>query len=268
MRAKPASITSSSALRRSDSLPPTNPLGEPILMFRSINHHPLQVVSACAFVCLFAQPVLAQFDTPLSTPIRERVAGELLRTVDAPTPEPGDQLGAFFEGELVGVFTFTSQTVDNQFSLVIYGDDPATAQRDGPVPGARIEFRFFDSSTNDARTDLRPENLRGEPFNYRYGGEEVPDGFEGLPLPIDLTPTLAMNLRLGAAPLDSPESGASSMDYDVNGDGKVSTRDAALVLRIVSGASRGLSADEIRRADVNRDGVVNTNDAIEILTNR
>ena len=220
---------------------------------------------ACALACLITGSASAQFDSPLATPVRERIAGELLRAEDAPTPEPGDQLGAFFAGELVGAFTFTSQTVGTQFSLTIYGDDPATSQSEGPRLGASIEFRFFDSSTNDERTDLRLENLGGEPFNYRYGGEEVPDGFEGLPLPIDFTPTLALNLRLGAAPLESVE---SSLNYDVNGDGKVSTRDAALVLRMVSGASRGLTADEIRRADVNADGVVNTTDAIEILTNR
>ena len=214
---------------------------------------------------VFPRVATAQFDTPLATSVRERIAGELLQAEGAPTPEPGDQLGAFFAGELVGAFTFTSQTVGKQFSLTIYGDDPATTQNDGPSLGASIEFRFYDSSTNDVRTDLRIENLSGEPFNYRYGGEEVPDGFEGLPLPIDLTPTLALNLRLGAVPLDAAE---SSLNYDVNGDGKISTRDAALVLRMVSGASRGLSADEIRRADVNADGVVNTTDAIEILTNR
>lgn len=214
---------------------------------------------------VLACPAMAQFDIPLATSVRQRIAGELLRADDAPIPEPGDQLGAFFAGELVGVFTFTTQTVGTQFSLTIYGDDPATAVTEGPRPGASVEFRFYDSSTNDVRTDLRTENLVGEAFNYRYGGDEVPDGFEGLPLPIDLTPTLAMNLRLGAAPIGET---VSSLQLDVDGNGIVTTRDAAIVLRIVSGASRGLSADQISRADVNADGVVTTADAIEILTNR
>ena len=235
------------------------------LMPPSIRHRSLGLTGACALICLFAGPAAAQFGSLLATPVRERIAGELLRTDDAPFPEPGDQLGAFFAGQLVGSFTFTSQTVGAQFSLTIYGDDPATSQSEGPRFGAAIEFRFYDSSTNGVRTDVAPANLGGELFNYRYGGEAVPDGFEGLPLPIDLTPTLAMNLRLGAAPL---ESGESFINYDVDGDGKVSTRDAAIVLRLVSGVSRGLTADQISRADVNADGFVTTADAIEILTNR
>lgn len=211
----------------------------------------------------------AQFEQPGQSSVRERLTGEMLSAEGAPTPEAGDQVAAFFQGEVVGLFTFTSETSGRQFSFVVFGDNPSTSEVDGPRQGDRVEFRFFDSSANQVRTDIRVENTQGEAFNYRYGGEEVPPILDDLPIPIDLTPTRNINLRLGVQPGGGGGGGGEpSGDFDVNGDGTVDKRDAALVLRIISGASRGVSSSVVARADVNGDGVVNTQDAIDILRNR
>lgn len=232
----------------------------------------LAALAAAVIALLLGAPALAQFDVPAGTSIRERIAGQLLSAEGAPAPEPGDQLAAFFDGTVVGVFSYTDEDTTRAFELLIFGDNPGTPGIvEGPSRGDRVEIRFFDSSANQIRTDVVVENPNGERFNYRYAGEEVPPILDDLPIPIDLTPTQNLNFRVGVAAGGGGGGGDDddpAGDYDVNGDGEINTRDAALVLRIVSGASRGVGSDTIARADVNNDNVVNTADAIAILQNR
>lgn len=219
-----------------------------------------------AFVAAMASPAMAQFGTPGSTPVREKIVGNLVSAEGAPTPGANDQVGVFFANNLVGAYTFPDTSTS--FTLTIFGDNPATEAVEGPKAGERVEFRYFDASANATRTDLRVENLTGEAFNYRYAGENnpIPDG---LPIPIDLTPTRNLNIRIGAT--NNSGGGGAGGDrekYDVDGNGKIDSADAAMVLRLVIGGGRGLSDAVIEAADVNDDSVVNTRDAIEILRQR
>jgi hypothetical protein len=233
-------------------------------------------LTACVLL-VAAPPLAAQFGTPGSTLTRERVAGDFVLGSDVTAIEPGDQVGAFFDDELVGVFTVTNETGTDGFSFIVFGDDPETPDVvEGPSRNDRVEFRFFDSSTNGERI-AQPLNSSGEPFNYRYGGEvlpPIPDGF-----PIDLTPTASIDLRIGD-PSDNDNGGGNGggdeggdgggnsggASPDVDGDGKITTKDAAIVLRFVVGsAAAGVSAS---RADINGDGRVDTDDAIAILRQR
>lgn len=213
-----------------------------------------------------ASAAYGQFGTPGSTQVREKIVGKLLSAEGAPTPASNDQLGVFFKNSLVGAYTFPDTKTD--FSVTIFGDDLTTTAVEGPKTGEKVEFRFFDSSANATRTDLRVENLDGEAFNYRYAGEvaALPGG---LPIPIDLTPTRSLNVRVGVT--ETPGTGGPGDDrekYDVDGNGKIDTADAAMVLRMVIGARRGLSDDEVDAADVNGDTRVDTQDAIEVMRNR
>lgn len=225
--------------------------------------------SAAVLASLLASgQAFGQFGTPGSTNVRERLTGNLLSAEGAPTVASGDQLGAFFNDQIVGLASFTS---GNGFSIVIYGDNPATtAVVEGPRAGQAVQFRFFDASANQTRTDLRVENLEGEAFNYRYGGEEItiPDG---IPIPIDLTPTRNLNIRLGVSSGGGGGGGGDDdpkAKYDVDGNDRVDSADAAMILRIVTGVSRGIS-DEVReRADVTGDNRIDTSDAIEVMQNR
>lgn len=218
-----------------------------------------------SIVALAASPAFAQFGTPGSTRMREKIVGKLLSATGAPAPAASDQLGVFFKNNLIGAFTYTGTATD--FVLTIYGDDPETTAVEGPKPGEKVEFRFFDASANATRTDLRVENLEGEAFNYKYGGElnTIPDG---LPIPIDLTPTRNLNLRVGVTDSGSGGGGTDGEKYDVDGNGSIDEADAAMVLRMVIGARRGLSEDELAAADVNEDSRVDTNDAIAVMQNR
>lgn len=222
---------------------------------------------ACILPLAVCATTMAQFGVPGATRVRERITGKLLSAEGAPTPAQGDQLGVFFNNTLCGAVTFDTT---NDFSILIYGDLASTTTVvEGPKPGEAVAFRFYDASANATRTDLRVETLTGEAYNYRYAGEEqtIPDG---LPIPIDLTPTRSLNIKIGAT---SGGGGGGTDDptakYDVDGNGKVDTADAAMILRIVTGgASRGVS-DEIKtRADVNADKKVDTADAIEVMQNR
>lgn len=220
--------------------------------------------SAAVVLLALASPALAQFGTPASTPIAERLAGKLLSAEGAPTVAAGDQLGAFFNNQLVGLATFAS--TDNAFSFKIYGDVASTTAVEGPREGQAVTFRFYDASTNSTRTDLRVENLEGEPFSYRYAGTEgAPVG-----LPIDLTPTRTLNIKIGATSTGGGGNGGGTPTnkYDVDASGKVDTADAAMVLRIVTGGARGVSDETRARADVTGDRKVDTADAIEIMRNR
>jgi len=227
------------------------------------------VAAACAILGL-AFAAHAQFGTPSSTQIRERVTGAVLLAEGEAEPDVGDQVGAFFNNEIVGVFAFTSATGTEEFSLLVFGDDPATTTVEGPRRGQVVQIRYFDSSTDTDRTDVRLENSQGEGVTYRYGGEELP------PLPIDLpgldlTPTRSLNLRIGVEAGDGGDGdgdGDSGIAYDVDNNGKVDTHDAAMVLRIIVGASSAVPDDVLDRADVNEDNLVNTQDVVEIIRNQ
>ncbi len=215
---------------------------------------------------------LGQFDVPASSSVREKIVGQFLSADGAPSPASGDQIGAFAGGKVVGLFSFTGEVASREFTITIFGDLPATSD---VVEGAKLNeavtFRFFDASANAERTDVVVETTGGERFNYKFAGEEAPPILDDLPIPIDLTPTRTLNLRVGVATGGGNGDGGSTDPagkYDIDGNGKVEVADAALVLRIVTGSTRGLGKDAIGRADVTGDGVVSTADAIEILQNR
>lgn len=207
---------------------------------------------------------LGQFGVPASTNVRERLVGKLLSAEGAPRVASGDQVGAFFDNTLVGVFTFSDS---DEFSFVIFGDNPNTATKEGPAAGDAVQFRFFDASTNETRTDVQAENLQGERFNFRYQGVEVPP-LDDIPFPIDLTPTRNINLRIGVSQGGGGDDADRLNKYDVDGNGKVDEADAAMVLRLVLGAGRGVSEDVLDAADVDGDGRITTRDAIEIMRNK
>ena len=257
--------------------------------------HPHLLSTALLSAC-FGAEALAQFGTPGSTAFRERIVGTLLEAGDTPiTPEAGDQVGAFFQDEIVGLFTFSDGSRD--FTVTLFGDNPNSAPVEGPDRGDRVEFRFFDSSTNQT-LDLTVINQQGEGFNFTFQGVEV---FEIPGLPLDLTPTRQFDLRSGAPTGGGGGGGGGGGDgpttpgggTDINGDGRTDVRDAAVVLRAISGAVRPgsrafrdlgimvtdpartegadgsmieLSADQLlSRCDVDGDGLVTSRDAVVIL---
>ncbi len=230
-------------------------------------------------LCSIASSARAQFSTPASTDVRQRVAGKLITESGGPVPQPGDQLGAFADDELVGSFTFISGSSATEFAFVIFGDSETTSEVDGAKQGVKIEFRFFDASSNVTYLGLGIKSESGETFNYTFAGQMVPP-FDLPGFPIDqLVPTQALDMVVTNDPTNSgglssannngsgDGSGTPEGDFDIDGDGKVTTRDAAMVLRILSG-SASVTAAEIQRADVNGDQVVNTEDAIAVLRNR
>lgn len=214
-----------------------------------------------------ALPAAAQVDEPIHTPIRAYAAGTLFLAEDAPTPEAGDQIIAFAGDTVIGVFDFTTASAGTlQFRFLISGDDPNTSEDEGPERGDRITFGFYDSSTDSIRRDVQGWNSRtSEVTNVSFRGEEVLD----IPgLPIDLTPTQAIDLVLGVGDVNGGGGnggGSAGGDPDVNGDGEITREDAALVLRVVIGGGRGMTSGQIARADVNSDGRVTTDDAIAVL---
>jgi len=208
----------------------------------------------------------AQFNVPSTTVVRERITGTFVESTGGPTPAAGDQIAAFYANEVVGRFVVETDA-NREFEVIIYGDDPDTALVEGPKRNQRVTFKFYDASSNQV-TDLDVLNTSGEVFNFSYQGEEIPP----LPIPLpglDLTPTRYLDLRTAGS--DGGGGGGGTTDpgvkYDVDGDGKISTEDAAQILRIVSGASV-VTGDVRKRADVNGDGKVSTADAIEVLRNR
>ncbi|MEC9374510.1 MAG: dockerin type I domain-containing protein [Planctomycetota bacterium] len=210
---------------------------------------------------------MGQFDPPTESAVRERLQGEVIVGDEAPTPEAGDQIGVFFENQIIGRFTFTSANAESlAYEVLVFGDDPNTTPVEGPNAGARITFRFFDSSSNMIITEVRARNQQGETTNVNFAGDLVPM----IPgLPIDLTPTREFDLVLGEGGDDgNGGEGPTGPRGDVNADGVIDRFDAALVLRIVTGATRGVTEDEASRADVNDDGIIDTRDAIAILTKR
>ena len=238
----------------------------------------LFAIFAVLLIC--GSDAAAQFDTPGTTQFRERLAGTLRVEEGGPVPEPGDQLGAFFRDQLVGAFTFTSDSQTDagfEFSLTVSGDDPGTSEVEGPSPGDRVELRFFDSSSNTVFFSLRGKRPGSEEnFNYTFNGQFIPPELDGFPIDIPLEPTAPVDFLLTAdvqGTGDGPggSGGGGNADftrYDVNGDGKIDSRDIAFVLRFVVGRTVPGDGDSpSARADVDGDGIISTQDAIEIIRN-
>ncbi len=240
----------------------------------------------------------ADFGTVANSTVREKVIGQVVASDGAPVPEAGDQIGAFVGSTLCGVFTFSSTggaAVTRDFTIAINGDVPGTSAKEGPAINEKVTFKFFDSSTSNtlAMTVL---NTAGEASTYKFNGQTVID----LPgVPIDLTPSVNFNLRVGASDGNGNGNGGGSQTnkYDTDGDGKVTPKDAALILRAVTGgtasapslktassstaqssssgsgttqqsSSTAAAATTASPLDVNGDGKVDVNDAIEVMRNR
>lgn len=230
-------------------------------------------------VCLgIAEGALAQFGSPLVTNTRIRYIGSLLSEPGEPQPEDGDQIGVFFEDQLIGRYTFTQGQVEPlAFSIFANGDDPFTNNTlEGPEFGDPVSFRFYDASTNFVRTDIVPINSGGEVINVVYEGQVGID-IPIIDLPDDLlypTADPPFDLRLGIEPADGGDGGdgdgnggtpTPTGDPDVDDNGTINKEDAALVIRIVTGSGRGIDAATRGRADVNGDGRVTSADAIAVL---
>jgi hypothetical protein len=219
-----------------------------------------------AISLVVAKDALTQVSEPFHTPVRAFAAGTLFLAEDAPTPEAGDQIIAYSGDTVIGVFNFTTASAGTlQFRFLISGDDPETEEDEGPRRGDALTFGFYDSSTNSIRRDVQAWNSRtSEVTNVTFQGEEVLN-IPGLPL--DLTPTQSIDLVLGVGDINGGGGGSGTVggDPDVNGDGKITREDAALVLRLVIGGGRGMTRGQIARADVNSDGRVSTADAIAVL---
>lgn len=245
------------------------------------------IVSGAAF---FAPSAIAQFGTINPQTLRVvQLEGTLLSASGAPAPEAGDEIGAFFGDQIIGSYIFTAAQSDSRaWEMKIFGDDPDTGTvKEGPAGGDVITFKFFDSSTDTTRLDIvatRKDN--GEVITVLFP-HDVPDTIQfpvnipgAPPFPGAPGPSIPFNLTLGiGAPGGGGGGGGGdggggggggggSGNPDVNGDGKIDKYDAALVIRVMTGAIRGVTQSEAARADVNNDGVVNTNDAILILSNR
>lgn len=206
---------------------------------------------------------LGAFDTPASTPVAEKLTGTFIPGDSGVTPEGGDQIGVFDKDGVAGVFQFDSSG-GATFTVKVYGDDPDTEEKEGPKVGDKVTFRFFDASTN-SEVELVALNASGERVNVTFQGASVPELPIELP-GLDLTPTRTFDLTPGSEGGGGGGDGEPAGQYDVNGDGKVNTEDAALVLRAVM---RGVSTvDGATNVDVDGDGSVTTADAIEVLRNR
>jgi len=229
---------------------------------------PFALVSAAA----------AQFEEPISSDVRERLSGLFVETTGGPTPEPGDEIGVFFDDQTIGFFEFASDSLE--YVVDVFGDDPETDSVEGPTQGQPIELRFFDVSTNET-IDLDALNAQGEVFNLTFQGQEVPqvilDFFgEDSDLADVLIPSRIFSVRAagtsggdgdgGNGDGDGDGNGGGGTpagDPDVNNDGSINERDAALVLRVVVGST--VSSEQRARADVDNDGTVTTRDAIAVL---
>lgn len=222
----------------------------------------LRTIAALAAVGLAGALALGAFDTPGATPIQEKVVGALLPSQDGISPAVGDQIGAFFNDQIIGLFTVTSST-GTDFSVVVNGDNIETPAVEGPKVGQQVKFKFFDASTNQT-IDMTVLNADGEVSLYIFEGAEAIDLPIVLP-GLDLIPVKELDLRIGAPPSNGGGGDlGDSAKYDVNEDGKINTLDAATVLRIVTRASAEFSDN----ADVDGDGIVSTRDAIAVLQNR
>lgn len=246
----------------------------------------------------------AQISEPGPTSVRERITGTLLAATGTPDPAAGDMIGAFFGSDQVsGRFVFAGTTVSRDFNILIFGDLASTAAiKEGPTRNQRVTFKFYDASANALLPMTVLSRPSGETFNYTYQGTEVP------PIPIDLpgldlTPSREFDLRIGESSGGNGNgNGNQAGRYDINGDGKVTMEDAALILRQISGgnisapsastataqsttstgttgtsgtASTGQTSTSTTTQtttgasmDVNRDQRIDFNDAIEVIRNK
>jgi hypothetical protein len=229
------------------------------------------ILAASLATLILAPAASAQFGTPASTSVRERYVGNIVAGSGGTTivPEAGDQVGAFSDDQLIGVFAFTGDAPGTAYDITASGDDPETPEDEGPTQGDRVRFRYFDLSTNN-EIELTALNESGESVNVRFEGQFIP------PLPIDLpgfdlTPTRAFDLAPGApGGGDGGGGGGDGGDaatYDIDGDGDVDHRDVATVLRIyITRASPDSGGGA--SADVDGDGAVTTRDAIAVQQNK
>lgn len=228
-------------------------------------------LAALCSIC-FAAPAAAQFTEPVQTSIRARIVGVVTSEEGAPTIDSGDEIAAIFNGEIVGLQRF-GQPADGEveLSLTVFGDDPETQEVEGPPLNSVITFQFFDQSTGMTRNNVVALNTAGEVSAVRFEGEDIDLGIPDSPLPDDLlTPVQEFDLRLTAqdgSPGDGGggNGGGGGGNPDVNGDGVVNKRDAALVLRVLIGATRLVSQNQVAAADVNGDGAITIADAIEVI---
>lgn len=232
------------------------------------------VAMAALAALLFTDSASAQFAGPLVTNTRIRYVGSLLTEPGEPQPEEGDQIGVFFEDQLIGRYTFTQgQTDPIAFAVFASGDNLQTSDIEGPRFGDPVSFQFYDASTNFVRTDFAPVNRGGEVINVVFKGQVGID-IPIIDLPDELlfpTANPPFDLRLGVEPAPSDDNTGGDNtptptgDPDVDNNGKINREDAALVIRIVTGSGRGIDNATRGRADVNGDGRVTTADAIEVL---
>lgn len=227
-----------------------------------------------AFFILFVFVVLpstamGQFGSSPSTPIRWDLSGEFIRSQTAPPIEQGDEIGVFFNGNLVGRLELNSAqaTSESYADLRVFGDDPNTPEIEGPALNDIISFQYFDESTNTTLTNVRALNSNGEPVNLAYlGGVIIP-----IPIPnIPTAPSQTVNLLISAEGDDNNNDNGNGNgstptgNPDVDGDGTITSKDAAMVLRVVIGGARTMDTATVARADVNGDGIVSTTDAIAV----
>jgi len=233
--------------------------------------------AALAILCSIgaAAPAAAQFTEPVQTSIRARIVGVVTSEDGAPTIDSGDEIAALFDGQVVGLQRF-AQPADGEIelSLTVFGDDPDTQEVEGPPVNSVITFQFFDQSTGMTRNNVVALNTAGEVSAVRFEGEDIDLGIPDSPLPDDLlTPVQEFDLRLTAQDGSSGDGdgdgggggGSGGGNPDVNGDGVVNKRDAAIVLRVLIGATRLVSSNQIAAADVNGDGAITIADAIEVI---
>ncbi len=236
----------------------------------------IRALTATTITLALSSSALAQFsNSPVSdTGFAWLLGGELTRTDSAPPIEAGDEIGVFFEGQLVGFVALNQTQASNQTysGLFVFGDNPNTPDTEGPALNQVITFQYFDASTNTIIADARALNANGEPVNLQWQGGEVLN-IPGLPLPPEVLFESAMvDLRIGAGSGDNGggDNGGGGGETptgnpDVNADGRVTREDAAMVLRVVTGGARTLDQATVARADVNGDGTVSTDDAIAVL---
>lgn len=219
------------------------------------------VLVALALVLGWLAPqASAQFGTPGSTDIRQRMVGVVVSGEGDPEPQGGDQIAAIFNNEVVGLFVFEGVDPDPDFNIVIFGDDPETEIVEGPRFGQQVTFRYFQSSTSNT-INMTPVNASGQDSTYFFQGEALPDFPVILP-GFDLTPVRQLDLRFGSGG-GGAGVGEDQARFDVNGDGRIDQRDVALVLSVVIGntTEQGM----VSAADINGDGVVSTQDGIAIM---
>jgi len=253
-----------------------------------MNAHMRHLAIASLGLFAYAGHAQAQFATVGNSTVREIISGTALAGTSASVVEPGDQLGAFFNGELIGSFTFTS-TGGPEFSITLNGDNPSTTDTEGPSIGDPVEMRFFDSSTEFTINDIAVETLAGERFNLRFDGFDtstLPDSDGPSPFPPNFfIPTRSLNVRVsqdtggtGGGGGGGGDGGAAGAGLDVNGDGVISNKDVSLVIRAIAGskisASSSAGSDvrdkfitvtQLQSADVNDDGSVNSQDVMAII---